>query len=268
MNTTEKRKVIGIVGWKTGDNSFGVTAPYLRYLQQFGDVLVLGPTSQFFNIDLLVLPGGPDLSTHFYSKVPSLYNTNPDLFKEFFFTNNLKQYIDLDIPIFGICLGMQMLNVHFGGKLTQHISFYHPSSTDSRDELVHSLHFTPGYEYFRGKSTLSKKTKKGEEYTVNSLHHQAVCLSVDDKNRYTTRNSDLAPELDCVAFAEEGGVIEIITHPTKKIAGVQFHPEELSYTDVFQEQCSKIIIESFLNNEPIKKRNNTGIPGTHEGAAR
>lgn len=214
---------IGIVGWNTGDNSFGITKPYGEYFSMFGEIIVLGPMKGTLDLDLLVLPGGQDISSHIYGKRPSFYNSNPDLMKEFFMQNNLQQYIEKGTPIFGICLGMQQLNVHFGGKLLQNIP--HPVSTKSRGEEVHSLIFDPRYQHLR-----SDHKKK---YEVNSLHHQAV----DD---------EYVPEcLEVVAKANDD-IIEIIKHRELPIWGVQYHPEEL------YDSASMRIVQNLLEYEPAE----------------
>jgi putative glutamine amidotransferase len=251
MNKTNKK--IGIVGWKTGDNSIGVTLAYAKYLSNFGDVIILTPTSTFFDLDLLVLPGGSDLSSHFYGRLPYFGNSNPDLMKEYFYKTNLPMYIEKKVPIFGICLGMQMLNVAFGGSLTQHIlGDEHPYySQNSRDEIVHDLWFTEPFKYMERDKP--KKVKK-QEFTngVNSIHHQGVCLADAGEGRFTSVNSDVAPELDVVAYY--GQVVEILAHKTLPIAGVQFHPEELFYSQRNQEQTSKFIIENLLLNGSIPRQ--------------
>lgn len=100
------KKRIAVVGWSTGENSFGVTKPYLEYFSQFGEVEILTPKKGITEgLDLVVLPGGMDVSSSKYGQVPGFMNSNPDVFKEYFYEQNLSQYIDAGIPIFGICLG-------------------------------------------------------------------------------------------------------------------------------------------------------------------
>jgi gamma-glutamyl-gamma-aminobutyrate hydrolase PuuD len=100
-------KRIGIVGWKTGDNSFGATVPYLRFFSQFGVVEIIMPNETDIreDLDLLVLPGGPDVD-------PMRYLTENDAlsfdmgkqcpFRERFDQILLPKYIDQRVPLFGI----------------------------------------------------------------------------------------------------------------------------------------------------------------------
>jgi putative glutamine amidotransferase len=221
-------KKIGIVGWKTGENSFGATAPYMEFLSKLGDVIVLPPTETVFELDLLVLPGGKDTLSYNYGQVPSFYNTDPDLMKEFFLLNNLKKYVENRTPIFGICLGFQMLNVHFGGKLVQNC--WHEQSEKSRSELVHEIKFTPEYYQLRN-ALFEKKTKK--EYKVNSMHHQGVLVG------------ELAEPLKCIAYHEE--IVEVMEHTELPIAGVQYHPEEI------YDSLSSFLIQNLLELKEVTK---------------
>ncbi len=217
-------KLIGIVGWNTGENSFGITKAYGDYFQHFGDIIVLGPTKDtLVDVDLVVLPGGQDVSSHLYGERPSLYNTNADLMKEYFMMNTLPQYIDKGTPIFGICLGMQQINVHFGGKMVQEVA--HPSSKEHRSDLAHDLIMSEEW-----KRAFRIKDKK--QIKVNSLHRQGC----DSKNEVFTTGP-----LEVVA--SYAGVPEIIRHRELPIWGVQYHPEEIY--DIMSTQ----IVNSLLDYE-------------------
>ena len=113
-------KKIGIVGWNTGENSFGVTKPYIDWLSQFGIVQILAPQAGVDStIDLLVLPGGLDIAPQSMNQVPGFFTSNTDVMKQYFYDVNLNQYLEANIPIFGICLGFQQLCVKFGATLVQ-----------------------------------------------------------------------------------------------------------------------------------------------------
>jgi len=200
-----KKKKIHIVGWKTGDNSFGVTVPYYEFFSQFGEVTILSP-GQFVETDLLVLPGGLDVDTARYGEVPSLNTSNSNVILEYFDKNILPKYIDSNTKIFGICRGLQTLNVYFGGNLTQNL-IYHEYSSTSRDQRVHELIATD--TSMRIKEHFFKRNGK---YKVNSLHHQSVDV--------------LGKDLLCM-FKSEDGIIEGIMHTEKPIAAVQYHPKVL-----------------------------------------
>lgn len=113
-------------------------------------------------------------------------------------------------PIFGICSGLQSLNIYFGGTLKQHID-EHTSKEKlvrhlvkiNRDSFLYSLY--------------------GQENNVNSIHHQAI--------------NKLAEGFKVTAVAEDG-TIEAIER--EKFIGVQWHPEvddEYNIFKKFVEMC-------------------------------
>lgn len=193
-------KRIGIVGWSLGENSFGVTKPYLNWLSQFGDVEILLPNKGIKEgLDLLILPGGADLAPQAYGEVPGLYTGNTDVHKQYFYDVNLPQYLETGIPVVGICLGFQQLCAKFGGKLEQHVGF--PYSTKHRGELVEELVFEALY-----------KNSPKNPYKINSLHHQGCYV---------------LPEPCLVIARAQSENIEIAQF-SENIYGFQYHPEEIN----------------------------------------
>lgn len=221
-------KKIGILSWKLGENSFGVTTPYLNYIEKFGIVRIIDYKEEVdASLDLLILPGGPDINPMSYNEIPERDTGKGCIYREYFDTVILPKYIELNIPIFGICRGLQTLNVHFGGTLTQHM--YHETSDKNRFDRVHKIEF---YTIVRNNAVYTKFTED-----VNSLHHQciqrlgenlkpiAVYKAKEDKNNNLYDS--------CV---------EAIVHIKHPIAAVQYHPEELRY-DVL----SDLLIDNLLN---------------------
>lgn len=215
-------KKIGIVGWNTGENSFGATKPYLEWLSNFGIVQILSPqTGMVEGLDLLVLPGGADIAPQSFGDTPGFYTSNTDVMKQYFYDNNLDQYIEAGVPIFGICLGFQQLCVKFGGKLVQHYPFEY--SSKHRGELVDTLTIMPDMYNIINQSSFPK-----EKYKVNSLHHQG-CMIIPDK------------DVKILALAEDDLNIEIAQF-SENIFGVQYHPEEIN------DPVATVLIRKLLNN--------------------
>lgn len=224
----EKRKLIGIPGFLNSDKMFGVTGNYMQFASQFGDVRIIMPHEDLVEVDLLILPGGLDVSPSSYNQVPSYQTTNHDVFKEYFFKNKLAAYVDSKTPIFGICLGFQMLNVHFGGTLTQHLPF-HPTS-DKRWEVAHEIILT--------------NSKDQKKIKVNSHHHQGIA-KIYNKGGDLIYN-DLAEGFKCIAHYDEKPrmvLVECFKHETLPIAGVQYHPEELL------DSLSELLINQLLESK-------------------
>lgn len=221
-----KKSKVGIVGWSTGEGSFGVTKAYLHYLDASFDVdiVLLCPTENIYeDLDLVIMPGGKDTSSLNYGRMPGYANTDPDQYKEAFMKVNLPMYIEAGIPIFGICLGFQQLVVHFGGELTQNINLgmhgYSDVEKKGRGDLVNTLVFTPEFKSLE----LKLITRKPKEKHIKccSLHHQGVEYHGDD-----AEYSDSFPEcLSPIAYTDDG-ILEAFIHKELPIAGVQFHPEE------------------------------------------
>jgi putative glutamine amidotransferase len=216
-------KKIAIVGWNTGENSFGVTKPYIEWLSQFGIVQVLSPQEGIDNtIDLLVLPGGLDIAPQSMNQVPGFFTSNTDVIKQYFYDNNLDQYIEANIPIFGICLGFQQLCVKFGAQLVQNYGFNY--SNKGRNECVDTLEANYGLFKLVDKESFNKS-----KYQVNSLHHQGCFLSgIENTN------------IESLAIEKDFKNIEIAKF-SNNIYGVQYHPEEI------YDPISSIIIKKLLN---------------------
>lgn len=218
-------KKIGIPAWSVGENSFGVTKPYLNFIEcsQAIPVLLYPGAPVDPSIDLLLLPGGADVDPARYKKVPKIFTGNPNVHLEYFDINLLPKYIELNIPIFGICRGHQTLNVHFGGSLIQNLLSHEYSS--ERVEIVHkvrSLHQLP-FEAV---------------HEVNSMHHQAVIepapgfIALFQHESYKRKKED-------PAYSDLS--IEAMMHENGRIVSVQWHPEEIF--DLF----SLKMVEDLLN---------------------
>lgn len=208
------KKLIGIPAWSL-DKGFGVTTPYLNYFDQFGKVRILVPDEGIdADIDMIVLPGGMDLDSSQFNTKPSYYNSNIDTYKNFFFKNNLPQYIAAGKSVFGICLGFQQINVHFGGSLDQHCPTTY--SNAGRHEEVDDLVIMKDKIFpFHAAMTQMGLRKDLSHYKTNSMHHQLVW------------EDGLGKDLIALAFHRKFDHVEALYHNSLPIAGVQWHPEEM-----------------------------------------
>jgi putative glutamine amidotransferase len=122
----------------------------------------------------------------------------------------LEYALDRDMPVLGVCNGMQLLNVHLGGTLYQDIpsqvqdAHSHEQKIDRR-RPVHSIRIVAGTHLSRaiGRTTLM----------VNSTHHQAV--------------RGIGRHLVLSATAKDGLVEAIESDQHRFVVGVQWHPEFL-----------------------------------------
>ena len=161
----------------------------------------------------LILCGGGDVNPAFYNmqnqscKNVSVIRDLSELYLiSYFYSHNL--------PILGICRGMQIINIAFGGNLTQSLKDKN-HHYDSGGDVFHPIECTRGF----------LKAIYGEQLMVNSAHRQAINHVAD--NFIGCGYSD---DLICEAFE----------HKNSKILGVQFHPERMGKLGLF-------IYEYFLN---------------------
>jgi putative glutamine amidotransferase len=114
----------------------------------------------------------------------------------------------LDMPVLGICRGMQALNVAMGGGLVRDLPGHSASEVDGEEAAAyHHIYIAPG-------SKMAAIVGSGGFVRVNSLHHQGV---IEAKK---------SPRLLASAYSVEDGVIEALESPDHDwVIGVQFHPE-------------------------------------------
>ncbi|MXV77141.1 gamma-glutamyl-gamma-aminobutyrate hydrolase family protein [Candidatus Poribacteria bacterium] len=174
------------------------------------------------NSDGILLTGGGDIDpTHYFQERRSA--TSVSRSRDALEIRLCQKALETDIPVFGICRGIQVMSVAMWGNLYQDINRYHPkpvlrhpkfNGEDARHEIQIKID-SKLYEIV-GKSV--------DE--VNSAHHQAV----DDVGKdfvVTARSSD--------------DVIEAIENRSKPfVLGVQYHPERMTATDGFLEHRRKL----------------------------
>ncbi|MCE2457911.1 MAG: gamma-glutamyl-gamma-aminobutyrate hydrolase family protein [Dehalococcoidia bacterium] len=159
----------------------------------------------------LVLTGGEDIEPRQYGEQPSSdIDYMPfDSARDEMELSITRAALDDDLPIYGICRGMQLLNVAMGGRLVQHLEDH--SGTELEDNeweaSYHHIYISPG-------SKLAAVVGSGGFVRVNSLHHQGV------------REAQKSPHLLASAYSLEDGLIEALESPRHRwVIAVQFHPE-------------------------------------------
>lgn len=176
----------------------------MRYAESIkkagGDaVLATEPLSSVAPFDGLLLAGGPDLDPSLYGEAPHP-TTSIDLDRDAAELALIRAFVEAKKPIFGICRGIQLINVFLGGSLIQDI----PSEFGVNHMLVtHHVRQLDGSPF----------AFLGEELTVNSTHHQAV--------------RRLGDGLVCDAVNEQE-ICEALHHTSLPIWGVQWHPERMT----------------------------------------
>jgi putative glutamine amidotransferase len=152
----------------------------------------------------LLLAGGTDINPTSYGAELSLGTGPIKAERDAFELPLLRGALDLDLPILGICRGMQAINVAMGGCLIQDIPDHKEIGEES---TYHRIFISPG-------SKLAASLGSGGQVRVNSRHHQGV------------REPQKAPTLLASAYNLEDGIIEALESPHHSWAlGIQCRPE-------------------------------------------
>ena len=168
---------------------------------------------QLEHVDGLMLTGGPDVSPLAYGEQPHphLGRTLPD--RDRFELALIAEARRREIPVLGICRGIQILNVAYGGTLYQDLPSQRPDTiqhtqANLRQQVSHHVDVTEG-------SRLAGMLGRGGTIAVTTFHHQAI--------------KDLGAGLSVVGSAPDGVIeaVEADDHPW--IVGLQWHPE-MSHT--------------------------------------
>lgn len=165
--------------------------------------------------DGLIISGGADMDPSFYGQENTASN-GPDPASDtsdLAFVHAARQ---LGRPLLAICRGAQVLNVAFGGTLHQNVwsaEGDHPPKPDSGDAVADSDAFlSVRHDVDLTPDSLAAQVFGATRISTNSLHHQAV----DQPGKgliVTGRAAD--------------GVAEVLEHESRRMLGVQWHPERL-----------------------------------------
>lgn len=199
--------------------TYFLRARYIRAVEELGGIplilpLVESPAARrrlLDGVDGLLLTGsGPDLSPRLYGerqrfKFPLVSERRANFELEL-----VHQAGTRDLPLLGICGGMQTVNVACGGSLYQDIPSQVRDALDHRQKtkaihVSHSVTVSP--------KSLLRKIVHQATLMVNSSHHQSV--------------KTVAPSLIASAVAPDG-IVEAIESPTHRfLLAIQWHPEFL-----------------------------------------
>ena len=164
-------------------------------------------------LDGLVLQGGNDVAPQHYGEEPLHEDWHGDRVRDRYEMELIRAFVAAGKPVFGICRGLQLLNVTYGGTLLQDIPTQRPEALHHRvsgryEHHHHAVEFVPGTHL----ASLFPGLARG---VTNSIHHQGI--------------KDLAPGFVVEARCPEDGMVEAIRRDPAQgpgyVAGVQWHPE-------------------------------------------
>ena len=206
---------------------------YVNSIKEYnGNPIIISPNQkdsvEELVFDGLMLTGGGDISPSLYSQRMKSSDDNicfgTSIERDTVEFNLVKKALSDNKPILGICRGMQLLNVYFGGTLIQNVDLLHfenmykfrnntigQGNFDAQkykeiESDFHHIFITLG-------SIFATILGSGGLLKVNSRHHQGIS------------HKELAPIFTASAYSIEDGIIEAYENKEHSILGVQFHPE-------------------------------------------
>jgi putative glutamine amidotransferase len=192
---------------------------YTQAVQEAGGVAVVVPAHGYVDdtaaildrLDGLLFTGGPDIDPAVYGQAPHP-RLGPDVDRagDEYELAMLAGAAERDLPMLGICRGMQALNVSRGGTLHQHL----PDRTDLEHNQGHAA-FEPAHEVSVAAGSLLRRLTGAAAIEVNSYHHQAA--------------DRLGAGLEVCAVAPDS-TVEAVWDPSARFClAVQWHPEVLTH---------------------------------------
>jgi gamma-glutamyl-gamma-aminobutyrate hydrolase PuuD len=187
---------------------------YLSVLEAGGTPVLIPPINDkdviigtLEHLDGLMLTGGADINPLWAGEEPSANLSNINSTRDLPELLITRLAYNRQMPILGICRGIQTLAVALDGKVQQHVASEIKHSQEApRDELTHSVSIEPG-------TLLRKIFKDQKRLLVNSFHHQAV--------------ADPGKRFRVAARATDNTIEAMESSEYKPILGVQWHPEWL-----------------------------------------
>ncbi|HEY0351592.1 MAG TPA: gamma-glutamyl-gamma-aminobutyrate hydrolase family protein [Gemmatimonadales bacterium] len=209
----------GVVRSWDGAERTGVNAAYVRALLAAGGVpLILSPLvgaalsgRALDGVDGLVLTGGEDIEPSWYGAHPSPLLSPPSRERDLFELALFATARQRDLPILGICRGIQLINVALGGTLFQDLPSERPGAVNHRPEGARDAR---SHRVRLQRGSRAAEALGAASITVNSSHHQAI--------------KDLAPGLSATGWTDDD-LVEAVESPAGApwLLAVQWHPEEM-----------------------------------------
>ena len=161
-------------------------------------------------LDGVVMHGGVDMWPGSYGEEPLQPQWSGDRIRDAYEIAVVRAFVAAGKPVFGICRGLQLINVAFGGTLLQDIGTQRPEALVHRDAAAYDLNFHT--LNVLPNTRMAQLLPSGSGAKINSVHHQGI--------------KDLAPGFAVEATCPDDGMIEAIRMDGPAyVAAVQWHPE-------------------------------------------
>lgn len=143
-----------------------------------------------------------------------------------------------NVPVLGLCRGLQAINVFSGGTLLQHVEGHHGAGWGLGSPVTHPIRLVNG-------TRLASLLGPAEELEVNAYHHQGIL------------ETDLAPGLRAAAWADSsaGPLVEGLEADGERfVVGVQCHPERTETTPEEFERLFAAFVEAARSQAAVAAR--------------
>lgn len=199
----------------TGIERVHLPNSYIHAVEKAGGVPIVIPVNgdkenikiQIEAMNGIIISGGDDVNPTLYKEEPvrELGYIYQDI--DEFDIEAINVALEKDKPIFGICRGLQILNVALGGSLYQDLKYIRNSHIKHNQQTKPYL----GTHYIDIKEESILKETINEKVLVNSYHHQSV--------------KTLGNNLKVIAYSNDGVIEAVQKIDEKFVLGVQWHPE-------------------------------------------
>ena len=230
------KPIIAILAEVTQEKVTKLNPAYVKAIEGAGGVPIIFPyTESAEAIDSLialadgfVFSGGADIEPARYGEETKPTCEEIQYIRDEFDFKILKLALATDKPILAICRGAQLVNVEFGGTLYQDLPTERPSGTAHRvggEQKAAISHPVQIVQDSPLRTLLGKNT-----IITNSFHHQAI--------------KTLGKGLVTMATADDGLIEAVYLDGEQYLAGYQWHPERLYYSDDYH----KLIFDEFISH--------------------
>jgi putative glutamine amidotransferase len=223
-STSAMKPVIGITAGRRSDdrypdqlNRIDISVYYSNAVSRAGGTPIIlppnpGSEADVLNIvDGLIFSGGSDLDPKLFGDNtlhPDTYGIDHD--RDGFELALAALAWDADVPVLGICRGIQSLNVAFGGTLHQHVPDVSPD-IEHRQQVTGIVSYDPAHPVSIAPGSRVAEVYGGTSVETNSFHHQAI--------------KDVADRFTPVAWSADGMIEAVEAAGRSCFFALQWHPE-------------------------------------------